>query len=159
MLALRAISKGRILIEPLHVDKLGGLSPVGYYAIGTTLLFSSGSLFLPFIAEAVIVSRGQLNDLILFGMFIYSLFILLSFLYPTTVIHQTAKKESNAKGWRISLAIPGFSKSTFTQYAIGKLTPNTQTFLYGSRILPYRFHNFWATISLIGRQGFFESQP
>ena len=93
MLALREISKEQIKVEPLHIDKLGGLGTVGYYAVGTTLLFSSGSLFLPFGAEATILSKGQANILILAGFSIYSLFVLLSFLYPTAIINSKAKKE------------------------------------------------------------------
>lgn len=90
MFAIREISKESLSIDPLHPDKLGGLSCVGYYAIGTTILASSGSFFLP--AGFQLVSGTKiLIPYVYFAVFLFSAFILLSFLYPTVIVHQKAK--------------------------------------------------------------------
>lgn len=93
MLAIREISQEHLSIDPFHPDKLGGLSCIGYYAIGTTLLFSTGSLFLPVIFE--FVSQGQAGgiaaSILLFAVSMFSGFTLLSFLYPTIKTNRAAQ--------------------------------------------------------------------
>jgi hypothetical protein len=41
------VVKRNLKLDPLHTDKHGGLGCIGDYAIGTTALISSGSLFIP----------------------------------------------------------------------------------------------------------------
>lgn len=85
---IRDVARLELDIQPLHPDQLGGLSNVGYYSIRTTLLFSSGSLFLPL---AFRLSAGtSRRSAILFFTFIYILTIAATFLYPTVKINRTA---------------------------------------------------------------------
>ena len=87
--AINELSKEELNIDPLHPDKLGGLSSVGYYAIGTTLSFSTGSLFLP--AAFLFVSH-KINEtyFVYILVSIFSIFICISFFYPTYKIHKSA---------------------------------------------------------------------
>lgn len=94
LISLREISEMRIEIDPFHPDHLGGLSPIGFYSIRTTLLFSSGSLFLPLGFE--IVAESPSPNLMHFLIGIYILFIALTFLYPVLKIHGEAE-ESQAR--------------------------------------------------------------
>ena len=90
LLAVSEISRQSLRIDPLHPDKLGGLSCVGYYAIGTTVLFSSGSLFLPLVFQLT-TETNVASIYIYLATSVFSFFILLSFLYPTVRIHGKAK--------------------------------------------------------------------
>ncbi|AZH25175.1 hypothetical protein [Haloplanus aerogenes] len=75
-------------IQPLHPDRLGGLSTVGYYAIRTTLLFSSASLFLP-LAFRLAAGTGR-GAVILSVVLVYLLTIVASFAYPTFKVNRKA---------------------------------------------------------------------
>jgi len=96
ILAIRGVSKEKSLrLDPLHPDKMGGLSTVGSYAIGTTLLFSSGSLYLPLGFQ--LASGSELaTSFVYLAALLFSAFILLSFLGPTLIVHQRAKSIRNA---------------------------------------------------------------
>jgi hypothetical protein len=94
-LVIRELSHSSLCIDPLHPDKLGGLSSTGHYAIGTTLLFSSGSLFLP-AAFQLFSGNKEASQHVIIGVSIFSSFILLSFLYPTISVHQQAKSVRDA---------------------------------------------------------------
>lgn len=76
-------------IDPLHPDNLGGLSTVGYCAIRTTLLFSTGSLFLPLLFR---FSAAGGSPLLIFGFTaIYIATILATFVYPTLRVNRRAQ--------------------------------------------------------------------
>lgn len=76
-------------IDPLHPDNLGGLSTVGYCAIRTTLLFSTGSLFLPILFR---FSAAGGSPLVIFGFTaIYVATILATFVYPTLRVNRRAQ--------------------------------------------------------------------
>lgn len=88
LLLVREVAQLRFDIQPLHPDQLGGLSNVGYYSIRTTLLFSSGSLFLP-LAFRLAAGGGRRTAIIVF-VFVYILTIAATFVYPTIKINRTA---------------------------------------------------------------------
>jgi len=90
ILLVRDISQYELKIDPLHPDNLGGLSTVGYVSIRTTLLFSSGSLFLPLLFY--FSSEGGISTVI-FGLTgIYILTIFISFIYPTMLVNRRAQE-------------------------------------------------------------------
>jgi len=91
LLVSRAISKMTFVIDPMHKDKLGGLSAVGYYSVGTTLLFACGSLLIPVVVQFVTAAAVSTTPLFT-AVSLYALFILLSFLYPTLKINSKAKE-------------------------------------------------------------------
>lgn len=86
---IRDITKLDLKIDPLHPDRLGGLSVFGYYAIRTTLTFSSGALAIPLGLQ--IASGVGADSLIYVLIAIYALFIALSFVVPTLGVHRAAK--------------------------------------------------------------------
>lgn len=91
ILTVRGLSHERLIIDPLHSDKLGGLSCIGSFVIGTTLLFASGTLILPLmiqVANETISSKFYGYALI--GIYIF--FILASFLYPILKINRQVKQ-------------------------------------------------------------------
>lgn len=92
--SISEISKQELHIDPLHPDKVGGLSSVGNFAISTTLIFSSGALWIPLALE---LSAGQplLGNLAYGIMGTWMVFTLLCFLYPTFKIHSKASKIQN----------------------------------------------------------------
>jgi hypothetical protein len=90
ILAIRDISNRNLAIDPLHTDRRGGLGCFGYYAIGTTLLFSSGSVILP-MAFQLIAEKTSAKSIMYIFVLIYSLLILLSFVYPIIRINIKAK--------------------------------------------------------------------
>lgn len=97
MLAIREISREKLTVDPFHPDKLGGLSCIGTYAIGTTLLFSTGSLFLPIIFD--FISAGEptvVLSALYAAVFVFSGFTLFSFLYPTVKINRAAESARRA---------------------------------------------------------------
>lgn len=75
-------------IDPLHPDRLGGLNSVGYGAIRTTVLISTGSLLLPWGFQ--FLKSGQLMAISYPLLFLYVGSIILSFIYPTIRIHNRA---------------------------------------------------------------------
>lgn len=90
MLVIREIASLEFEIQPLHPDQLGGLSNVGYYAIRTTLLFSTASLFLPL---GFRLAAGEGRQAVIVTVFaVYILTILLSFVYPTLKINRSAER-------------------------------------------------------------------
>lgn len=90
ILLIREVSNIELEIDPLHPDNLGGLSNVGYISIRTTLLFSSGSLFLPLLF--FFSSEGGVSTIIFGFTGIYILTILISFIYPTTLVNRRAQE-------------------------------------------------------------------
>jgi len=90
LLMIREISDLDFDIQPLHPDQLGGLSNVGYYAIRTTLLYSSGSLFIPLGFSLLAGSSG--TYLILTTIAVYIVSVLLVFAYPTVKINRKASQ-------------------------------------------------------------------
>ena len=91
VLAMRELTKLNLEVDPLHPDGLGGLSTIGYFAIRTTLTFSTGSLLLPL---AFVFVRGNapawLVYLIVAG---FTGAIAVSFVYPTWLINRKAQEE------------------------------------------------------------------
>jgi hypothetical protein len=95
ILAIKNLTKYEITINPYHSDFLGGLSSVGNFAIGTTLMLSSGSLFLPLAFQLTSSYANQIA--IYLAILIFIIFIILSFIYPTYIINQKAKLTRNNK--------------------------------------------------------------
>lgn len=90
MIGICDISRHRLSVDPLMPDKLGGLSCFGYYAIGTTMLLSSGCLMIPYGFQ--IILDGASSSLYVYIMLlIFTLSILISFLLPTVIINIRAK--------------------------------------------------------------------
>lgn len=90
ILLVREITQHKLEIDPLHPDNLGGLSTVGFVSIRTTLLFSSGSLFLPLLFY---FSSSGGDPTIIYGFAgVYILTILASFIYPTTIVNKRAQE-------------------------------------------------------------------
>ncbi|MFB6187731.1 MAG: hypothetical protein ABEI86_12810, partial [Halobacteriaceae archaeon] len=69
---------------------LGGLSIFGYYAIRTTLTFSTGSLLLPL--SFIFIQVGNSGILIYLIVFSYMGAIALSFIYPTYKLNRQAQR-------------------------------------------------------------------
>ena len=87
---INKLSKERLHIDPLHPDKVGGLSCVGDFAISTTIIFSSGALWLP-LAFELASSLFILNTYIIIIVGVWMLFTLITFAYPTFKIHKAAE--------------------------------------------------------------------
>lgn len=96
ILAIHEISGCSIKIDPLHTDGVGGLNCFGNYAIATTLIFSSGALWLP-LAFDLMAGIPALTTFIYAAVFTWMGFTLLSFVYPTFIINVRAKKIRNAE--------------------------------------------------------------
>lgn len=93
LLMIREISDLSFEIQPLHPDQLGGLSNVGYYALRTTLLYSSGSLFIPL---GFSLLAGPSNTyLIVTIISVYIASVLIIFVYPTVKINRKASEMRN----------------------------------------------------------------
>lgn len=88
ILAIREVSNENLNIDPLHPDNLGGLGCVGHYAIMTTIIISSGSLYLPGLFQFTLTPETKLLSYLVAVM--YSAFILISFLYPTVITNKKA---------------------------------------------------------------------
>lgn len=87
---IRSCIKRDIAMHPYHPDGLGGLSCFGRLAIGTTLLFSSGALFLP-----ILLIGSESSFLTMTWMYVlvslYSASIACAFLLPTVQVCIRAK--------------------------------------------------------------------
>jgi hypothetical protein len=94
--AIHEISGCSIKIDPLHTDGVGGLSCFGDYAIATTLIFSSGALWLP-LAFEMMAGIPALTNFIYMAVLTWMGFTLLSFVYPTVIINLRAKKIRSAE--------------------------------------------------------------
>lgn len=95
VLAIRDLSTESLEISPLHPDGLGGLSVFGYYAIRTTLTFSTGSLLLPL--GFIFIRATEVELLIYLIVVAYMGAIALSFLYPTYKINRQARQIRDQK--------------------------------------------------------------
>jgi hypothetical protein len=89
-IAIREISDEPLSISPYHPDGLGGLGIFGYYAIRTTITFSTGSLLLPM--AFIFVRASGVNMLIYAIVVAYTGAIALSFVYPTYKINRQAQR-------------------------------------------------------------------
>lgn len=82
------VDRTSLHIDPYHPDNLGGLSSVGYFAIRTTLLLSTGALLLPLAFQ---LSAGtSFEEPIYAAVGIYVLVIAFSFAYPTWLVNRSA---------------------------------------------------------------------
>ena len=82
------VDRTELRIDPYHPDRLGGLSAVGYFAIRTTLLLSSGALLLPLAFELAAGTPFQAP--IYAAVVVYIGVIVASFVYPTWLVNRTA---------------------------------------------------------------------
>jgi hypothetical protein len=89
--SIKEISKQWLHIDPLHPDKVGGLSSVGNFAISTTVIFSSGALWIPLAIELA-ADQPILANLAFGLMGAWMILTLLCFAYPTFKIHTKASK-------------------------------------------------------------------
>lgn len=89
-LLLHDFSSVKLKIDPLHPDRLGGLNSVGYGAIRTTALISTGSLLLPWGFQ--FLKSGQIMIISYPLILLYIGSIALSFIYPTVRIHNRANR-------------------------------------------------------------------
>lgn len=84
LMAINEIARKNLKLDSLHTDRRGGLGCIGNYAIGTTILISSGSLFLPMAFQlASHLGSAKTSVYILVSFFIGIL--LLSFFYPVFI--------------------------------------------------------------------------
>jgi hypothetical protein len=90
VLCIREISTLEIDIKPMHPDGLGGLSAIGYFAIRTTVLWSSASLLSPLAFQ--MASASLFDEAILLVTATYIATILFSFIYPTIKINRQAQQ-------------------------------------------------------------------
>lgn len=90
ILCIREISTLEIDIRPMHPDGLGGLSAIGYFAIRTTVLWSSASLLSPLAFQ--MASASLFDEMILLVTATYIGTILFSFVYPTIKINRQAQQ-------------------------------------------------------------------
>jgi hypothetical protein len=98
LMATNAAAKKKFILDPLHPDNRGGLGCIGYYAIGTTLLIASGSLFLPMAFQLAIDSVSPRQEIDVYAaVCFYTIFILLSYLYPTSLFSFIAKTKKREK--------------------------------------------------------------
>ncbi len=90
LLFIHRVADEELTIDPLHPDGLGGLGQVGYYAIRTTMAFSVASLFLPLAIQIAVIADYAVVVYTIVGL--YTLFIALSFVYPTYRVHLRARE-------------------------------------------------------------------
>lgn len=95
------ISKHNLFIDPLALDKFGGLKFVNSFTLTTTTFFATGSLFFP-VAFQVMSYEIQITPYVTFFLILATFFILISYILPTLFLHfkiKTRKKEilSNIK--------------------------------------------------------------
>ena len=91
ILAVKDVVRGNLRLDPLHVDKRGGLGCIGNYAIGTTILISSGSLFLPMAYQFSLQLNSAKTDVYFLVSFFIAI-ILLSFVYPIFITYSSVKE-------------------------------------------------------------------
>ena len=101
ILLVHEISKHNLFIDPLALDKFGGLIFVNSFVLTTTTFFATGSLFFP-VAFQVMSYEIQITPYITFLLILATFFILVSYVLPTLFLHfkiKTIKKEklSNIK--------------------------------------------------------------
>lgn len=77
-------------VDPLHPDGLGGLGAIGYFAIRTTLFTSLGTLLLPFALQ--VAAYGSLSWSVYVAIAFYTVFVALSFVYPTATVYVKAQQ-------------------------------------------------------------------
>jgi hypothetical protein len=90
LLLVREVSELQFDIQPLHPDGLGGMSTVGYYAIRTTVLWSTASLLIPLSFQ--LISESSLNYVMITVVTVYIGTILFSFVYPTWKINRVGEE-------------------------------------------------------------------
>lgn len=86
----RTLANEELRVDPLHSDGLGGMSPIGYLAIRTSILFSLGSLLLPLLLQYAVASGPRMTALVYAMGILYAAFVALSFLYPTVAVTRRA---------------------------------------------------------------------
>lgn len=84
------ISGMELEIDPLHPDNFGGMRTIGRIAVRGTVMFSLGSLALPY--SFLIASEANVAVLAYVGVAIYMGTIALSFLYPTVKVYKRAEE-------------------------------------------------------------------
>lgn len=82
------VDRTTLSIDPYHPDGLGGLSSVGYFAIRTTVLLSTGALLLPFAFQ--LAAGTPFEEPIYLAVACYVGVIAGSFAYPTWLVNRRA---------------------------------------------------------------------
>lgn len=93
ILIVRDLCQMELQIDPLHPDNLGGLGVIGKVAISTTILYSTGSLFLPLLFR--FVSATSNPAIVVIALVIYLGGLIASFLYPTLKVNREAQEVRN----------------------------------------------------------------
>lgn len=92
--AINETSKKFTVLNPFHQDGVGGLNRFGSLAIGTTLLFATGSLFIPVIID--VISSISTNTFVFYVLgILYVLAIALSFFVPIYIVNKKASRIRN----------------------------------------------------------------
>lgn len=84
-------------LNPYDSDGLGGLSIFGYLTIRTTLLFSSGAMFVPILLSIAQYLGSWYSLGVYLLVFLFTIFILMSFVVPNYHVYTWAKHERDSK--------------------------------------------------------------
>ncbi len=93
VLVVKVYKSCNLMICPYKADKLGGLGIFGKLTMKTTIMFATGSLYIPILLDDAqfISSRASLLIYTIVG--IFSIFILLSFIVPNYLVYKKAKRD------------------------------------------------------------------
>lgn len=129
MIVIKEISKETISLDPLPANNVGELGCVSYYATRTVIMVSSGSLLLPW---ALLSPNVKIIELLSYSIVIfYSLFILLSFLYPIIKMY---KKANSVRNEILNALKKRYNDLDHKLESINQNPPNADTYYYEYRI-------------------------
>jgi hypothetical protein len=92
-------------INPYHPDQRGGLGFFGRLLSETSLMFTSGTLYVPILMELYMDMYAEISIIVLIIIGIYALMIALSFVVPTWFIHKKLVKEKFNRLRKLSITL------------------------------------------------------
>ena len=94
ILIIKEIVENNLIEYDIYAsDSVGGYSVLGNFALNTTLLYSTGVLFIPILYDFVIDVNITSQILVFLGVMIYAISIFASFLIPVTYTFKHAESQ------------------------------------------------------------------
>ena len=138
---LSLIKSDSVRLNEYDSDSVGGFSSFGNFSLSTTILFSTGVLFIPILYDYAIHSGIIVQLLIFSAVILYGISIVLVFIIPVTLAFKKAEKD---KDELINSALIKYKEYRNSGKNAEELnTFNYLNYLNGLTTYPFNFNNLF----------------
>ncbi len=138
---LSLIKSNSVKLNEYDSDSVGGFSSFGNFSLSTTILFSTGVLFIPILYDYAIHSGLIVQLLIFSAVILYGLSIFLVFIIPVTLAYRKAEKDKDELIYNTLLEYRNHRVNG--KYAEELNSYNYLNYLNGLTTYPFNFNNLF----------------